>query len=74
LLSSMPTIALSAGSACHSGQDKPSSVLLALGLEPIDALGAIRLSLGRWSTEVEVEEAAAQIISTAKQFLPIGNP
>ena len=74
LFSSMPTIALSAGSACHSGQDKPSSVLLALGLEPIDALGAIRLSLGRWSTEVEVEEAAAQIISTAKTFMPIRNP
>ena len=74
LLSSMPTIALSAGSACHSGQDRPSSVLLALGLEPVDALGAIRLSLGRWSTEVEVEEAAAQIISTAKTFMPIRNP
>jgi cysteine desulfurase len=74
LLSSMPTVALSAGSACHSGQDKPSSVLLALGLEPVDALGAIRLSLGRWSTEVEVEEAAAQIISTAKTFMPIRNP
>ena len=74
LLSSMPTIALSAGSACHSGQDRPSSVLLALGLEPVDALGAIRLSLGRWSTEVEVEESAAQIISTAKTFMPIRNP
>jgi cysteine desulfurase len=74
LLSSMPTFALSAGSACHSGQDKPSSVLLALGLEPVDALGGIRLSLGRWSTEVEVEEAAAQIISIAKTFMPIRNP
>jgi cysteine desulfurase len=74
LLSAIPTLALSAGSACHSGQDKPSSVLLALGLEPVDALGAIRLSFGRWSTEVEVEEAAAQIISTAKTFLLIRNP
>jgi cysteine desulfurase len=74
LLSSMPTFALSAGSACHSDQDKPSSVLLALGLEPVDALGGIRLSLGRWSTEVEVEEAAAQIISIAKTFMPIRNP
>lgn len=70
LLSSIPTIALSAGSACHSGQDKPSSVLIALGLAPIDALGAIRLSLGRWSTEVEVEEAAVQVISTAKMLMP----
>lgn len=70
LLSSISTIALSAGSACHSGEDKPSSVLIALGLDPVDALGAVRLSLGRWSTEDEVDEAAAQIISTAKILLP----
>lgn len=74
LLSSLPTVALSAGSACHAGEDEPSSVLIALGLNPVDALGAVRLSLGRWSTEDEVDEAAAQIIAAAQTLMPTLNP
>jgi cysteine desulfurase len=70
LLAAMPAIATSAGSACHAGQNKPSSVLLALGLDPADALCAVRISLGRWSTEDEIDEAAAQILSTAQVLTP----
>lgn len=70
LLAAMPSIATSAGSACHAGRDEPSSVLLALGLDPADALGAIRISIGRWSTENEIDEAAAQILSTAQALCP----
>lgn len=74
LLAAMPSIATSAGSACHAGRDEPSQVLLALGLEPVDALGAVRISLGRWSTENEIDEAAVQIISTAKALDPSLKP
>ena len=69
LLAAMSTLAVSAGSACHAGSTEPSSVLIALGLSRADALSAIRLSLGRWSTEVEVDEAARQIVAAAQTFI-----
>ena len=74
LLASMPNIAASAGSACHAGKDTPSAVLLALGLDTADALCAVRVSLGRWSTDDEVDQAVAQIISTARTLAPGLNP
>ena len=51
-------IAASTGSACASGDPEPSPVLLAMGYAPDEALSALRLSLGRASTEAEVDEAA----------------
>ncbi|MET9344527.1 hypothetical protein [Nonomuraea sp. NPDC003804] len=61
----MPEIAASTGSACHEGVDAPSPVLLAMGLPPERALAALRLSLGRWSTEQEVRHAATLIAKAA---------
>jgi len=57
VLSHAPEVAASTGAACHSGLVEPSAVLLAMGLSPERALGALRLSLGRWSTEQEVVQA-----------------
>jgi len=51
----------SAGSACHSGSTKPSSVLSAMGLSVAEARATLRLSLGWTSTEAEVEGALALI-------------
>ena len=65
LLAGMPTVAASAGSACHAGRDEPSGVLTAMGLTRQDALSALRLSLGRWSTTREIETAAAAIAVAA---------
>jgi len=48
-------IAASSGSACKTGDPKPSGVLLALGLEPEWALGSLRLTVGRGTTEEHVE-------------------
>jgi cysteine desulfurase len=48
-------IAVSAGSACTSGALEPSHVLAALGLEPRWRAGAIRFSLGRATTAVEID-------------------
>ncbi len=58
VLAITPEIASSTGSACHKGSTDPSPVLMAMGLSRERALGAMRLTLGRWSTEEEIERAA----------------
>jgi cysteine desulfurase len=58
VLAATPDIASSTGSACHEGSTDPSPVLMAMGMSRERALGALRLTLGRWSTEDEVERAA----------------
>jgi cysteine desulfurase len=66
LLARMPEIAASTGSACHAGSTKPSAVLLAIGLTNEQALGALRLSLGRWTTAQEVDVASRLIVNNAR--------
>ncbi|MEV0592370.1 cysteine desulfurase family protein [Nonomuraea cavernae] len=70
LLAAVPEIAAATGSACHEGVPAPSPVLLAMGLGAERAGGALRLSLGRWSTEAEVRRAAALIAREAALSLP----
>lgn len=55
-------IASSTGSACHEGQTEPSPVLTAMGLSPTRALAALRLTLGRWTDEQQVEEAVQLLV------------
>ncbi|MCS7172999.1 MAG: cysteine desulfurase NifS [Armatimonadetes bacterium] len=50
-------IAASSGSACTAGSLEPSHVLRAIGLPEGLARGTVRFTLGRWTTEEEVEEA-----------------
>ena len=54
-------IAVSTGSACSSGSLAPSHVLMALGMDIGMAHGSIRFSLGRYSTEDEVDYTAAKV-------------
>lgn len=54
-------IACSTGAACSSGAIEPSHVLLAIGLSDSDARSSIRFSLGRTTTETEIEHAIAVI-------------
>ncbi len=64
VLAATPGVASSTGSACHEGNTDPSPVLLAMGLSRETALGALRLTLGRWSSEEEVEQAATLLVRT----------
>ncbi|MDA8367961.1 MAG: cysteine desulfurase family protein [Actinomycetota bacterium] len=59
-------LAASTGSACHVGQQTPSVTLLAMGVPPDVALGAVRLSLGHDNNPTEIA-TAADILVTAHQ-------
>lgn len=48
-------VAASTGSACSSVKLEPSHVLLAIGLKPQEAHGSLRLSLGRWTKESDID-------------------
>ena len=50
-------IAVSAGSACASSQAEASNTLLSLGLDPDTAATAVRVSLGRFTVEDDVDAA-----------------
>lgn len=61
VLAGASRVSASTGSACHAGTDAPSPVLTAMGMEVDRAMGAVRLSLGRWTTEDDVARIAARI-------------
>ncbi len=63
-------IAISAGSACHSGKVTPSPVLLAMGYPTQAALGAIRLTLGRDTTAADVDWAAMVLKQVLERLMP----
>ena len=50
-------LALSSTSACNSASNAPSHVLLALGLNPMQAGQSMRISLGRFTTDEDVDQA-----------------
>ncbi len=62
VLAAAPEIAASTGSACHEGGETPPAVLLAMGIEPAVALGAVRLSIGRSTTGEQVAGAAQALV------------
>lgn len=66
LLAGLTDVVVSAGSACHAGRDEPSAVLTAMGLTTTEALTAIRISLGRWTTADEVDQACAHLGSATR--------
>ncbi len=61
-------VAASSGSACSSGSIEPSHVLKALGLPDSLASGGVRFSLGRATTESELETAAAHFAAIVRRL------
>jgi cysteine desulfurase len=70
LLAVIPELAASTGSACHGGSPEPSPVLSAMGLNRDRALGAVRLSAGRWTTAGDVDRAADLLTAAARRPHP----
>jgi cysteine desulfurase len=60
-------VSASAGSACAAGSLEPSHVVAAVGVPPAYATGVLRFSLGRGTTEAEVDAAAATVCRVVKQ-------
>ena len=61
----MPGVAASTGSACHEGKVTQSPVLCAMGVPPEVGKGAVRLTVGRFTTEDEIDRAAELLIEAA---------
>ncbi|MCX6720468.1 MAG: cysteine desulfurase family protein [Candidatus Staskawiczbacteria bacterium] len=61
-------IACSTGSACSSYKLEPSYVLLAIGLKPEEAHGSLRISLGRFTTEKEINHLLKVLPKIVKQL------
>lgn len=68
LLASLPDVAVSTGSACTSSHPEPSRVLRAMGLPRELAGASLRISVGRGTTEDEVDRAAARIVEEVRRL------
>lgn len=68
LLADLPQLAVSTGSACTSAGDEPSHVLRAMGCEARRARGAVRFSLGRFTTVEEIDQAAQAIRASVQRL------
>ncbi len=66
LLQRTPGIAASTGSACHEGKVSRSPVLCAMGVPLEVNAGAVRLSVGRFTTEEEIERAAELLLTAVR--------
>lgn len=67
-------ICCSTGSACTSAVTEPSHVLLALGLNPLQAHSSLRFSLGKWTTEEEIDrvlDALPRIVAKLRAMSPL---
>ncbi len=61
IMVSLGNIAMASGSACSTGSLAPSHVLMAMGLDKDDAHASLRFSLGRFTTETEIDTTIQSI-------------
>jgi len=68
LLAGAPEVAASTGSACHAGHTRASAVVLAMGVPEDEAMGSVRLTLGRHTSEADIKHAAQSIIRSHNRW------
>ncbi len=61
VLEACSAVLASTGSACHADREDPSAILTALGIPASKALGAVRLSIGRSTTQADIATAASDL-------------
>ncbi|BAY07915.1 cysteine desulfurase family protein [Calothrix sp. NIES-2098] len=64
-------IGISAGAACHSGKLSPSPILLAMGYSEQAALGGIRMTLGRETSEADIDWTAMVLQQVLQRLTPV---
>lgn len=64
--------AVGTGSSCSESRPEPSRALLAMGLSPVEALGTLRVSMGRTTDERAVDELIAAITATVRRHRHAG--
>jgi cysteine desulfurase len=69
ILARLDGVAASTGSACHAGRVGPSPVLTAMAVPSSVSMGAIRFSLGRTTTEGEIDD----VVGRLRRVLPVMN-
>ena len=74
ILSSLPTVAASAGAACHSEQIEVSHVLSAMKVPTEYAMGTLRFSVGRFTTAEEIDRAVVEIGEVVGSMVPVPAP
>ncbi|MCO6458161.1 MAG: cysteine desulfurase [Pirellulaceae bacterium] len=62
LLDRIPELCASTGAACHSGVTRMSDTLRAMGVSPEQARGTVRLSVGWYTSEEEIDRAASLLL------------
>ena len=63
VVANMDPVAVSTGSACNSGSIEPSRVLLAMGIPSDAAFESVRFSLGRFTTEEDIDSSIKRTVS-----------
>jgi cysteine desulfurase len=71
VLAGAPELAASTGSACHEGHERASAIILAMGVTPDDALGSVRLTLGRGTTDGDVALAAIALARSWREVTTV---
>jgi len=69
LLASCPAIAASTGSACHEAGESASAVITAMGIPPEQAIGSVRLTLGRRNRQGDIDRAADALIESWRSLV-----
>lgn len=68
LLAACPEVAASTGSACHEHSESASEVILAMGIKPEQAIGSVRLTLGRFTDAEDIDRAVTALVRAWKSL------